>query len=556
MKRPVILPLLALALAGPFSLSAQHEGHTPAHRASGAALRLGDVAFPNSGPAAAQRPFLRGMALLHSFEYEVAAEAFREAQKAAPEFALPFWAEALTYSHVVWAEEDLAAARAALARLGPTPAARLARARTPGERAFGEAVEAMYGEGDQPTRVRAFADATRRWAAARPQDHEAHAFTSLGLLWQAYHTRDEAAAAALGQEAAAHAQRVYDANPQHPGAAHYLIHARDTPATAHEGLAAARAYAKIAPDAEHALHMPSHIFLPLGMWDDMVASNERAWAASRAWSSRGGHPQWYVDWHSLNWLQYAYLQQGRWATARALVDTARVLAKSARSEPGSGRADAAYALEQLAFRFGAETGQWDMWPTDSVAMDWRDAALSPRARGMALSSAYQRAMAALIARQDTLPAIATIAAFRQAGAEGLGAMAARLAGQLEAMVMRARGDRDGALAALQKLQSDTRPPRHRSMLPPSPLIMGEELGAELMRAGRAQEAAGAYQQALEDRPGRAAALLGLARAKAAAGDRSGAVEASAKLLANWRRADTNLPALVEARGIAGDAARR
>ncbi|HEV2146700.1 MAG TPA: hypothetical protein VGR37_04720, partial [Longimicrobiaceae bacterium] len=522
MRRPVVIPLLVLALACPRSLSAQHEGHAATARRAGAPLEFGRVHFPNSGSPAAQEPFLRGMALLHSFEYRDAAEAFREAQQADPAFALPYWAEALTHSHVIWGQENLAAARAALTRLGPTPAARLARARTPGERAFAAAVEAMYGEGDEPTRVRAFADATRRWATAMPGDHEAHAFAALGALWQEHHTRDPAAAAALGAEASAHAQLVYQANPRHPGAAHYLIHAHDSPAGSREGLAAARAYATIAPDAEHALHMPSHIFHPLGMWDDMAASNERTWAASRASAAQGGRPGWSVSWHGLNWLQYAYLQQGRWAAARALVDTARALAEPARREPGGGRTDAAFALEELAFRYATETGRWDLWPADSVAMDWRDPALSARARGFAVFSAYQRAVAALLTRRDTLPAITVARAFREAVGAGRGTTnMPRLAAQLEATVLRARGDHAGALAMLQRLQPQARVPRYRSMVPPASRVVSEELGAALLEAGRAREAAGAYEQALEDRPRRAAALLGLARARAAAGDSAG-----------------------------------
>src|SRR6185369_8399567 len=110
----------------------------------------------------------------------------------------------------------------------------------------------------------------------------------------------------------------------HPGATHYLIHAYDHPKRARDGLTFARAYAKIAPDAEHALHMPSHIFLQVGLWDDVVASNERSWAASRAWAKDHGIPN-AVDFHSLNWLQYGYLQQGRPREARALLDTAHAV---------------------------------------------------------------------------------------------------------------------------------------------------------------------------------------------------------------------------------------
>ena len=537
-----VLLASAALLAAPAGLRGQHDaGHTHAARAP----VLGTVTFPNSGSAAAQEPFLRGIALLHSFEYGEAVQAFHEAERADRTFALPFWAEALTYSHIVWGQEDLATARAVLQRLAETPAERLALARTPAERAFAGAVEALYADGDQAARVRAFADSMRGWVARMPEDEEAHAFTSLAAIVQGFVTRDEAAAAQLNAEAAAHAQRVIDANPRHPGAAHYLIHANDSPAMAQQGLAAARVYAAIAPDAQHALHMPSHIFLPLGMWDDMAASNERSWAASRP--GAGGQAA-YRDFHSLNWLQYAYLQQGRWAAARALMDTARALTAEARRAPDGDHVDQAFALEQLAFRYGVETGRWDAWPAQPVPLDWRDPALSQRARGMAMYSAYQRAAAALLMHSDTLPAAAAARAFREALAAGpADPVLQRLAAQLEALVIRGRGDDAAYLAALQAQQPASRVPRRRSMTPQPTLVVSEELGAALLRAGRAPEAVAAYEQALEDRPNRAAALLGLARARAAAGDAAGAREAYARLAAVWARADADLPTLVEVR---------
>ena len=542
-----VLLASAALLAGTGGLRAQDDGPGAHERHPSHALALGTVTFPNSGSAAAQEPFLRGIALLHSFEYGDARQAFQAAEQADPAFALPYWAEALTHSHIVWGEEDLAAARAALARLGATPAVRIAKARTDRERTFAAAVEALYAEGEQPARVGAFADAMRAWVAAEPDDPEARAFAALAVLIQGFLTRDDGAAAELGTEAAGHAQWLFDAHPRHPGAAHYLIHAYDSPAMAPQGLAAARAYAAIAPDAEHALHMPSHIFLPLGMWDDMVASNERSWAASRQSGLREGRQAWQQDFHSLNWLQYAYLQEGRLAEARALLDTARALTADIRRQPDGRRADPLFALEQLAFRYGVETGRWDGWPADSVAMDWRDPDLSPRSRGMATLSAYQRAVAALRMNGDTLPAAAAARAFRAALAAAPNPQLERLAAQLEAMVVGARGDGAAYLAALQAQQPASRVPRRRSMTPQSTLVVGEELGAALLQAGRAREAADAYEQSLEDRPNRAAALLGLARARAAAGDTAGAREAYARLAAVWSRADADLPGLDEAR---------
>lgn len=528
-----------LVIGSPPKLAAQQVRHGADGHSHAPAL--GTIDFPNSGARAAQPAFLRGMALLHSFEYEDAAAALREAQRADPRFAAAYWAEALTYSHVMWGEEDLTAARAALTRLDAMPAERLARAGLPGERAFGTAVEAMFAEGDQPTRVRAFADAARGWARARPADQEARAFAALGSLWHMHYAQGDAETASLGRQAAAHAQHLFDTNPRHPGGPHYLIHAYDSPVTAPNGLGAARAYAAIAPDAQHALHMPSHIFLPLGMWDDMVASNERAWAASRAWTSRGRRPASDNDWHSLNWLQYAYLQQGRWAAARALVDTARVLTEGARRAPAGGRVDAVYAVEQLAFRYGAETGRWDAWPADSVALDWRDASLNPRTRTMATWSVYQRAAAAVLARGDTVPAAAAVRAFGTAGTRA-GPLAPRIAALLEVLVVQARGDSAATIAMLRSLQAEAAVARNRSMSLPQMLPVDELLGNALLAAGRARDAIPVFEQALSIRPNRAAALVGLAWAKHGVEDSEGARAVCRQIAEVWRHGDADLPA--------------
>src|SRR5215216_5019448 len=152
-RLPVIALLAALVSAGA-PLRAQHEGHGATTRRGRRAATIGTVTFPNSGNAAAQAPFLRGIALLHNFEYEDAADAFRRAQRADAAFALPYWAEALTYTHIMWGEENLAAARAVLHRLAATPAERLAKARTSRERLFGAAVEAAYADVDGSARVR------------------------------------------------------------------------------------------------------------------------------------------------------------------------------------------------------------------------------------------------------------------------------------------------------------------------------------------------------------------------------------------------------------------
>ena len=299
---------------------------------------------------AAQEPFLRGIALLHSYEYGDAAKAFQQAESADPTFALSYWAEALTYSHVLWRAEDLSAARAALLRLAPTPRERLAKARSPRERQFGAAVEAYYIEGTLAQRVRAYADSLKRYTRDDSKDVEAMAFASHAYMLAASVASTRAERDSLNREAVSLSQAVLKAQPRHPGANHYLIHLYDSPGMAAQGLEFARAYDKIAPDAEHALHMPSHIYLQLGMWDDVVRSNERAWAASRADASGPGD----ADWHAFSWLHYAYLQQGRTRAAQALLDSAQAILAGV----NEGYIDARFAQTRLQFQQNAETGRW------------------------------------------------------------------------------------------------------------------------------------------------------------------------------------------------------
>src|SRR5215208_3143286 len=298
---------------------ATHHDHAPGAHAG---ARLGTVTFSNSGAPAAQRPFLRGLALLHSFEYDDARTAFRAAEQADSGFAMAYWGDALTFAQLLWALDYADSARVALARLGPTREARLARARTERERRYGSAVEALFDTVDAKARVRGYVASLRSLTSAHPNDLEARALLAIALLMEPGSTPAETKART--EESIALAKSVFAKSPDHPGGAHYLLHAADNPAYALQGLAAARAYAKIAPDAEHALHMPSHIFVQVGAWDDVVASNERAWPASRAWVKSHGVATTELSFHSLWWLQYGYLQEGRFGAAKALLDTVRV----------------------------------------------------------------------------------------------------------------------------------------------------------------------------------------------------------------------------------------
>jgi tetratricopeptide (TPR) repeat protein len=470
-------------------LPAQHE-----HPVAG----LGRVSFANSGRAEAQEPFQLGVALLHSFEYERAARAFREAERADPGFALAYWCEALTTSHVLWREENLPAARAALNRLGPNPDARLARAGTPRERSFGVAVEAFYGTGSLPDRVRAYAAAMRRHAVSYPEDLEALAFAAHAVMLEA-ELADAGVSDRITREAIALAQRVAQANPEHPGAVHYLIHLYDSPGMAEEGLAFARAYDRVAPEAEHALHMPSHIYLQLGLWDDVVRSNERAWAASR----KEGAP----DWHAFSWLQYAYLQLGQSARARGLLDSAVAIAK------GVSWGDQAFAISRLEFQYAAETGDWGR-PVSAPRVT--GAAATDRERGFRLFAQYWRAVSAGY-RQD--PELASLAApflaIADSAQRGIGSARSRVqvanALVIRALLARSRGDQAQYRSAIEEAAKAERE-FGAFVGPPERVFALELLGEALETEGRKAEAAEAYRTVLRLCPNRRRSVEGLKRA--------------------------------------------
>ncbi len=290
-----------------FAAVANGQHHEQSTNQSSGTVDLGEISFPTSGPAEAQKHFIKGVLLLHSFEYGRARAAFLEASGIAPEFALSYWGEAMTYDHPIWPENDRPGALSALAKLGATPAERRAKAATEREKMYLDAVERLYGQGDGSARAAAYSAAMAELTRRFPDDLEAKAFYSLSLLGLTRTTRNTE----NYMRAAAVAEAIYEKNPKHPGAIHYLIHAYDDPVHAPLGLRAARIYGSVAKSASHAQHMPSHIFFALGMWEDSIASNMAAMKTARDEGSGGYHP--------LHWLQHAYLQLGRTEDAAKLV---------------------------------------------------------------------------------------------------------------------------------------------------------------------------------------------------------------------------------------------
>lgn len=501
MRQP-ILAGLALLLGAPGPLSGQASHH------------LGTITFPTSGAPSAQEAFIRGTLLLHSFMYQDAARAYREAQALDPDFAMAYWGEALTYTHPVWYQQDLPAARAVLARLAPTPAARLAKAQTDREKAYLRAVEILYGEGPKLRRDTLYAEAMRKVHEAFPDDPEAAAFYALSLLGlsnQGRHVPTYMRAAAILEE-------LFQTRPDHPGVVHYLIHAYDDPIHAPLGLRAARIYGGLAGAASHALHMPSHIFLALGMWDDVAASNEAAWGADRSY-------------HALYWLQYAYLQQGRYRDARRLLDT---IVQDATRLGRSGNRGHYLSLMRAAFLTNTQ-----QWSSDAVkiAVDLEGLAAAPMAAdlfasGLSMLRTGDRAGAARAlsdmrtrraANADTYPPSVQAAVIQEQ--------------ELEALIRLEQGDQPAALRLLEAAAANEDTVAFEFGPPDVVKPSAEILGEVLLQLERYPEAQKAFQRALARHPGRGAALLGLARAAAHTGDRKAAEAAQAQLRANWTRAD-------------------
>lgn len=274
---------------------------------------LGIVNIEITGDEKAIPHFEKGLLLLHSFEYADSRESFIEAQLEDPELLMAYWGEAMTYNHSLWTEQNFDKGIEALSKLkeveNNVTISEL-------ESDLIGAVKVLY-ESDSVKVIRDenYADSMSKLYKKYPDNHEVAAFYALSLLGSVEDGRDET----IYGKGAKIAQGILAKNPKHPGALHYVIHSYDDPEHAELALSAADSYAVVAPDASHALHMPSHIYMALGMWDKVVSSNENSFQASinrmiaknLAPNGRG--------YHAYHWLEYGYLQQGRIEDAKKLV---------------------------------------------------------------------------------------------------------------------------------------------------------------------------------------------------------------------------------------------
>lgn len=500
--------------------------------------QLGRVEFQTSGSPAAQTHFLRGLAALHSFWYEEALEAFRESTKVDPDFMMGYWGEAMAHNHPLWSEQDLNAARQVVAKFKDTPKL------TDRERAYLNAVKLLYGEGEKRTRDAAYSAAMEKIYRAYPEDLDAAAFYSLSLLAlvgpdnKGYRLQAQAGAIALA---------VYEKNPNHPGAAHYIIHAFDDPDHAILALPAARRYADIAPEAHHARHMPSHIFLQLGMWPEAAASNESAWESSDNWMKRRKLPLSVRDYHSLHWLLYAYLQQGRYSKAEELLKLMKqVMSESTydnKLRPGYYENN--YA--NMAAAFIVETERWEL--ASELFPENKKPAASEEATGGSHGTHGSSQTANTMRYSGASKTLPTFIRAFSAVMRGIDAEAPDGIRGLEVAALSAAVKKDYAKAielmkqATAKEEQSSPPSGPPSLIKPTHELFGEIL----LRAGKPTEAAAQFKTALLRQPNRARSLLGAARAAAQSGDQTTAAVMYSKLLEQWKQADETLPELREAR---------
>ena len=521
---------LATLLSSP--LAAQHE-------------HLGRVVFPISCNPEAQQRFAHAMALLHSFWWEQGQGAFQAVADADSTCAMAYWGLALN----AWGNPFAGgpggnAGKGDPLRRGAAAAERASAlgAATARERGFLAAVAALYrGYDSMPNvrRLRAYSDTLARVYRDFPNDTEVAIYYALSLVETASKTDTTFA---RQQQAAAILDPLYRRFPQHPGLAHYIIHANDSPRLATLGLDAARRYAEIAPSAPHAQHMPSHIFVRLGLWDETIAANNRAFEAGLEDARAHNQPVAPERLHALDYLVYAYLQEGRDREARSTIDIAQKLTTVATATDAL---IANYNRVALEARLPLERGEWG----EAARLPLRaaeltiGAALDHFARGIGAARQGDTAQA----RLEIVALAATEAEMtRRADSEWARVVAIKRQA-VTAWSELAAGD---TVAALRDAQAaaDLEDVTEKQPVTPAELLPARELEADMLLAvGRFAAARSAFEQTLRREPKRARSLYGSARAAELSGDRDAARRLYGDYLAQMKAGDGDRVEIARAR---------
>ena len=528
------------------------EGHSHDH-----GEQLGTVDFPVSCNAVAGAAFERGVALLHSFQYDDAETAFADAATADPTCAMAHWGTAMSLYHPVWAAANPSAAPTAADLKKGAEAVEKARAagpKTDREKDYVAAVAAFYTGADtldHRSRALAFEKAMGEVAARHPEDKEAAIFHAVALLGTA--TPGDKTYA-TEKKAAAILNAILPQAPTHPGVAHYLIHSFDYPALADLALPAARSYAKIAPSSPHALHMPSHIFTRLGLWNESIDSNLASRAAARERMKRL-HPgaTSFEDLHAQDYLAYAYLQGGQDAKAKAVLDEV-----SAAETFDQQQFAAAYALTAVPARYALERRRWSEAAALTVrpaGFPWSKFAYAEAIVWFARGVGAARGGDTAVARE----AVDKLAAIQKGLADG---KSAYWAGQVEIQRLAAAGwlahaeKKDDDAVRLLRSAADLESSTEKHPVTPGAVLPAREmLGDLLLELNRPADALREYEASLQVAPGRFNGVFGAARAAEISGDRDKARTLYAALVELGKAADPPRAELMTARTFLASASR-
>jgi len=552
MKNPILVSLAIMASA--VAMLAQGGEHDYSY--SGPEEGLGRAHMDTSCSATVAAEFDRALALLHNFWYVRALERFSQVAMDDPKCAMAYWGAAMTYNHPFWDPPTPADERAAWALVQKGMSAQEASAR---EKLYLVAVAALYkdaGAGAKSERDQHYRDAMAALYAKYPDDETAlfYGLSILGAIPEGTKGFEQQGQAAILFE------KVYAHQPNHPGVLHYLIHAYDDPEHAQQGLPAARAYAQAAAAVPHALHMPSHIFTRLGYWDESAATNLRGWEVSEADVKRAGESGAYRDFHNLTYLEYAYIQLGRYRCAQNTVD---IIAAQYQALPDKKTAPDTPELQSRHVRGRTiyavpdrvVYGYFDMLTRLLVESDrWDEAARLPlvvTSRDFVAVKLQWEAKAAAV-RRDAGAAKAAAAKLvslsQEPGQHPFAQLIIRMqAKEAEGFAAEAAGDADTAVAKLKEAVA-IEDSIDDSSQPPYPAIPANELcGNLLLELNRPAEASTYFQKALLRTPNRPKIVLGLARAAHAQGDDVTAGKKYEEFLAIWKTADPDRPELAQAR---------
>jgi len=484
---------------------------------------IGTIDFPTSGSPEAQKHFLQGVAILHSFGWKQAKQQFQKAQEIDPDFAMAYWGESLTYNHPLISEWDPDTPKEVLGKLGATTEERVASAHTEKEKGFIRAVDALFfGDGDTMERRTAYMEVMRSLYERFPEDNEVAAYYALSLLMAAGPAGE---GHRMNVKAGAIAMDISRRNPRHPGAVHYTIHAFDDPVHAPIALPAAWVFDDIAPAVSHARHMPTHIFIQHGMWQQVSDSNQSAYDAAVALWEPGDNAGDMA--HALDWGQYGDLQLGDYERAKLWIERMKDMHKHNSDQPRIQE-----SLPRVKARYIIETGQWKIKPITNESMGEELLATGMSAVHLGKLDTARKAAARL---QELAAEAATgDRSYYSRTGQPLEIMNR----EVEALIAVADdNDTDRAFALLQEgveIAESMRPPNGAA----NPLKPVHELyGEVLFDAGEYQSAADLFDRSLARTPNRPYSLLGLARSYAALGDEDAARSQYQKLAEVWKGRD-------------------